>query len=142
VPLDPLQARPDYAEKQFDFLAPLGFKQIDRWISGGESFKDGWKLIYQSNAVLVSVEYLDMQFDVCFVRNGVSASYFALDRNLFGRRSGFYGNMFPTEKLANAIDRVAADVRDHYETILTGSLDSWAAISNIVEQPESKRPLS
>jgi hypothetical protein len=139
--LDPLQAKPDYAEEQFAFLDGLGFRQIERWASGGQSFKDGWRLIYRSGLVQISIEYLDVQFDVCFVRDGVAVSYFTLDRDMFGRRSGFHGNMFPPEKLRDAIDRVASDIREHYGPILDGSDDPWTRIAQIVDQPRPKPQL-
>ena len=136
--LDPLQARPDYAEEQFAFLGGLGFKQVERWISGGQSFKDGWRLVYQSSPVQLVIEYFDAQFEVRFVRGGLAAGYFTLDREMFGRRSGFHGNMFSGEKLAEAINLVASDVREHYGAILDGSEDSWTRIARIVAQPPPK----
>jgi hypothetical protein len=141
LPLDPIQAKPDYAEGQFAFLGGLGFRQLERWASGGQSFKDGWRLVYRSHLVEVSIEYLDAQFDVCFTRDGVAASYFTLDKDMFSRRSGFHGNMFPPEKLRGAIDRVAADVRENYGEVLKGADDPWARIAKIVDQPRPKPQL-
>jgi len=138
VTLHPLQAKPDYAEGQFAFLGGLGFKQIERWISGGESFKDGWRLVYQSSPVQVVIEYFDTQFEVRFVRGSLAASYFSLDRDMFGRRSGLHGNMFSPDKLGGAINLVASDVREHYGAILAGSEDSWTRIARIVAQPAPK----
>ena len=54
------------------------------------------------------IEYLDQQFNVVFNYRGTSVSYLMIDRELHGRHSGFYGDMFPPEKLATAIERVAA----------------------------------
>ena len=141
LPLHPLQANPDYAETAFGFLKSQGFEQTERWVTGGNSFKDGWRLTYESPNIRVTVEYLDQQFDVQFARSGLKVSYFLLDRVLFNRRSGFHGNMFPPEKLANAIDRVAADVRDHYGLTLKGDDKAWAEVDRARQQPAPGRSL-
>ena len=139
MPLHPLQATPDYAETAFGFLRSQGFEQTERWISGGDSFKDGWRLTYESPNTQVTVEYLDSQFDVQFARSGVQVSYFVLDRVLFNRRSGFFGNMFVPVKLSKVIDRVAADVRDHYGLTLNGNDKAWAEVDRARQQPAAGR---
>ena len=84
-------------------------------------------------------EYLDAQLDVLFSREGVEVSYFLLDRVLFNRRSGFHGNMFMPEKLASAIDRVAAHVRDDYGATLEGDDRAWAEVARARQQSEPRR---
>jgi hypothetical protein len=62
---------------------------------------------------------------VRLARGGRPVSYFALDRVLFGGRSGFHGRMFPPEKLGPVIDRVASDMEHHYEPLLRSDADAW-----------------
>ncbi len=66
----PMQANPDLAEGAFEFLITRGFTLEERWVTGGESFKDGWRLSYSSPAVRVIVQYLDAQFEIHFERAG------------------------------------------------------------------------
>jgi hypothetical protein len=139
LPIHPLQATPDYAETAFGFLQSQGFGQTERWVTGGDSSRDGWRLTYESPNIRLTVEYLDAQFDVQFSRAGLEVSYFLLDRVLFNRRSGFHGNMFAPQKLANVIDRVAADVRDHYGLVLTGDRDAWAEVDRARQQSGPQR---
>ena len=141
MPLHPLQAKPDHAEAAFGFLRSQGFEQTERWVTGGESFRDGWRLTYESPNIRLTVEYLDAQFDVRFSRAGLDVSYFLLDRVLFNRRSGFHGNMFAPEKLANAIDRVAVDVRDHYGLTLKGDSETWRELDRARQQSAPGRSL-
>lgn len=75
------------------------------------------------------MQYLDVQFDVRFTRGGTTASFFLIDRALFDRRSGFHGDMFPPEKLENAIRRIAKDISEHYSLILAGDEDEWMRIA-------------
>ena len=139
MPVHPLQATPDYAETAFGFLQGKGFEQTERWVTGGDSFKDGWRLTYESANTRVAIEYLDGQFDVQFARSGLAVSYFVLDRVLFNRRSGFHGNMFAPEKLGHVIDRVATDVRDHYDLTLRGDKEAWEELDRARQQPARGR---
>jgi hypothetical protein len=132
-----MQARPDGAERLFQFLTTRGFTLEERWVTGGETFKDGWRLSYASPAVQVIVQYLDAQFEVHFRRAGVTASYLAIDRDLSGRRSGFHGDMFPPEKLEAAMTVIADDIRKHYDQILSGDEAEWARLSRL--QPKDSR---
>lgn len=113
------------AESAFAFLAAYGFVLTDRLVTEGASFKDGWRLTYASRGIHLTVEYLDVEFDVRLARGGRPVSYFALDRVLFGGRSGFHGRMFPLEKLGPVIDRVALDMENHYEPLLRSDSDAW-----------------
>ena len=119
------------AESAFAFLAQLGFSVEERWVTGGDSFRDGWRLSYLSPLVQVVVQYLDSQFEVHFKRGATSASYLAIDHGLFARRSGFHGNMFPPQKLENAIGRIAKDIREHYGPILIGDEGEWIRIARL-----------
>jgi hypothetical protein len=82
-----------------------------------------------------------MQLDVVFTRAAISADYWSVDRELFARRSGYYGNMFPAQKLAAAIDRVAADIRDHYGPVLAGDEQMWCRIEAVLNATELKARL-
>src|SRR5687767_4580380 len=108
--MHPTQASPAVAEAAFQFLTDEGFTLRERWVSGGTSYRDGWRLTFAGSRTGVVVEYLDMQFEVRFVRDDVEISYLELDRDLHDRRSGFHGDMFPPEKLQSAIERIAQDI--------------------------------
>ena len=133
----PIQSDPHSAERAFEFLLQRGFTIRERWVTGGESFKDGWRLSYPGPKVGVTVQYLDAQFEVHFERAGVAASYLAIDRDVFGRRSGFHGDMFPPQKLEAAIMRIADDIRQHYDQILSGDEAEWARIEYLCNKPRS-----
>ena len=81
--------------------------------------------MFTFQCIHLTVEYLDVEFDVRLARGGQPVSYFALDRVLFGGRSGFHGQMFPLEKLGAVIDRVALDMENHYEPLLRSDSDAW-----------------
>jgi hypothetical protein len=136
----PIQASTQVAEKAFGFLVQLGFTLVERWVTGGESFRDGWRLSYSSPEVCVTVQYLDAQFEVHFTKSGTSASYLAIDRDLFDRRSGFHGDMFPPQKLEAAMERIAGDIREYYETILFGNEGEWTRIARLQnKEPQTSR---
>ena len=139
--LDPIQASPDYAEARFHFLIGLGFHLDERWVSGGNSYRDGWRLCYSSSTVRVTVSYLDMQLEIVFTKSDTSADYLLVDRELFARRSGFHGNMFPPQKLTKAIDRMSADVQEHYGSILAGDDAVWQRIVAALHAPKQKAHL-
>ena len=137
--LEPIHASPAYAEEAFRFLTELGFRLEDRWVTGGHSVRDGWRISYTASSVSLTVTYLDSQLELFFTRSGVSAEYLFIDRELFARRSGLYGNMFPPQKLAGAIDRVATDVRENYGAILRGEATTWNRIKHCLQAPREKR---
>ncbi len=138
--LDPIQATPLYAEKAFSFLTQSGFHIHERWTSGGRSSRDGWRLTYMSPSVQVAIVYLDMQLEIEFRRSDDSVDYWAIDRDIFGRRSGFHGNMFPPEKLASAIDRVSADIRLNHGHLLAGDETSWSRVLKELQSSRLKNP--
>lgn len=131
----PLQASPTVAEVAFAFLAPLGFTLQERWVTGGESYRDGRRLTFSSPKIQVIVQYLDAQFEVRFVRSGLAVSYLEMDRDLFDRRSGLHGDMFPPEKLKAAIQRIAEDIRQNYGPTLTGEEGAWDQIERLKAEP-------
>ena len=139
--LHPDQSSPARAEAAFAFLAGLGFRNVERLISGGNSFKDGWRLVYATTSVSVEVRYFDMQFEVLFSRLGVTVDYLFIDRELLGWRSGLHGNMFPADKLAVIIPQVAEDVRQHFGPVLAGEESEWARIQRLVSAPTTKARL-
>jgi hypothetical protein len=96
----PLQASTEAAETAFAFLSQLGFVLDERWITGGESFRDGWRLSYSSSQVQVVVQYLDSQFEVSFTRSATTVTYLTIDQELFDRRSGYHGDMFRRRRSA------------------------------------------
>lgn len=136
----PQQASPAHAEAAFGFLADLGFARVERLVTGGDSFRDGWRLTYDSGELLVTVQYMDAQFEVHFRRGELDASYLFLDRELFGRRSGFGGDMFPPQKLASVIDRIADDIRTNYGNILAASPEVWRGIRRHLNALATKGP--
>lgn len=134
----PEQASPAHAEVAFGFLSDLGFVLVERWVTGGNDFRGGWRLTYDSSELRVIVQYLDVEFEVHFRRGELDASYLFIDRELFGRRSGFGGDMFPPQKLASAIDRIADDIRQNYATILAGDVEAWRRIEHLLKTPPAK----
>ncbi len=136
----PYQASPAHAVAAFGFLAALGFACVERFVTGGVSFRDGWRLTYESVELQVAVQYIDVQFEVHFRRGGLDASYLFLDRELFSRRSGFGGDMFPRQKLGPAIDRIANDIRDNYGDVLAASPEVWRRIRQQLEAPTTRGP--
>ena len=86
-------------ESAFAFLPKLGTPLHERRILFPESFKGGFSLNFSGNGQAITVEYLDMQFEV---RAG--------DIELFGStvHPGFSGNMFSREHLAEHISTLAS----------------------------------
>lgn len=134
----PDQATPARAEAAFGFLAELGFHLADRHVTGGKLFRDGWRLIYASPGLKLTVQYLDTQFQVLFDRGGIETDYLFIDRELFGQRSGLDGNMFRPQNLAPIIELVAADIRDHFGSVLRGDDTEWARIQRLLDAPRPK----
>ena len=130
-----MQATPVVAETAFSFLASMGFVLEERWVTGGDSFRDGWRLTFVGPKTRVIVQYMDMQFEVHFIRGELKTTYLELDRDLFGRRSGFHGDMFPPDKLERAVRTIAEDVRQNYGGTLLGEDDAWLEIGRLKSAP-------
>lgn len=139
--MHPDHESPAVAENAFGFLTALGFTLQERWLTGGQSFRDGWRLSFSGPKVQLVVQYMDYQFEVHFVREGVDVSYLQLDRDLFGRRSGFHGDMFPPQKLKAAVNRIAEDIRENYVGTLSGDDSEWEKIARLKGQPPRPRRL-
>ena len=137
--LHPEQADPSHAETAFAFLLDQGFRLDERLVTEGQSYRDGWRLGYAGGEVRVVVQYLDMQFEVFFERAGVRTDYLFVDRERFHQRSGLHGNMFTPQNLGPIVDRVAADIRDHYGPLLQGDESEWARIERLTRAPKEKR---
>jgi hypothetical protein len=129
------------AELAFAFLRERGFDLRSRSPAATESFRDGWSLDYHSPSVDVRVEYLETQFNVLFTHAGTTASYLLIDRELHARRSGLHGDMFPPDKLAPVLERVAADVAHTYSEVLAGETAAWTRLKRLVEAPVEKGKL-
>ena len=123
------------AEEAFAFLTKLEFALKGRFVSEGQSFKDGWRLTFAGPRTRVIVQYMDMQFEVQFARDNFEITYLELDRDLFRRRSGFHGDMFPPEKLQSAIRKIADDIRTNYGPTLEGDDTTWAKMSHLKAHP-------
>jgi hypothetical protein len=78
---------------------------------------------------------MDMQFEVHFVRAELAVSYLEIDRDLFDRRSGLHGDMFPVEKLEAAVKRIAEDIREHYGLTLAGDEGEWSRLARLKAEP-------
>jgi len=126
------------AERSFHFLLDRGFELRGRSPATTDSFRDGWSLDYHAPSVDVRVEYLEAQFNVLFRHAGTTASYLMIDRELHASRSGLYGDMFPSDKLAPTLERVAGDIEAHYSQVLAGDSTLWAKVKRLVDAPAMK----
>jgi len=123
------------------FLETMGFRlRKEQWPTG-DSFKDGFQLTYTGSLVSVVVEYYDMELVIWFQKEREGVPYLFLDQELAANRSGFAGCMFPRNKLAAAVDRMAEDIRLNYEPILRGEKDVWAKLVGLWHAPREKRKL-
>ena len=127
------------AQVAFAFLERGGFKlEPGGDLSRFESDLS-WELRYSSPKVAIRVLFDMHQFEVNFSAHSTRASYLFIDKELYGRRSGFYGDMFGSDKIDAAIDRIAADIEAHYQSVLEGDPELWAKICTLqrtqVEKP-------
>ena len=140
--IHPLQASPQVAETAFAFLAQQGFTLQERWISGDESFKDGWRLTFAGPMGEVVLQYMELQFEVNFMREGIAVSYLEIDRELFNGRGGFHGDMFPIQKIEGAVNRIAEDIREHYSLVFSGDEGVWKRLARVKAERARARRLS
>jgi len=82
-----------------------------------------------------------MQFNVLFKHAGTTASYLMIDRELHGSSSDLHGDMFPSDKLAPTLERVATDIAEHYAGVLAGEPALWVKLTRLVEAPVAKKGL-
>jgi len=131
----PLKVR---AQEAFAFLGHRGFTlqpppQSDRLESDLS-----WQFEYRSQSVTVRVLFDMHQFEVGFHAHATHASYQFIDREVYGRRSGFYGDMFGPDKIVAAIDQIATDVQANYGIVLSGDPALWAKIAKLKAVPAEK----
>jgi hypothetical protein len=94
------------AENEFAFLEGLGLPLVERSEILPETFKGGFKLIFQSTSgKRVVIRYTDCEF---VVRAGKEEIFGAI------RHEPFAGNMFSREHLIGALPRI----RQSVETLL------------------------
>lgn len=127
-----------HAKQAFDWLTGVGFRLTEEHVSEGDNARyDGWHLSYARGIfrrVVVRVEYHEMELGVILKKGGVETTYLFLDHHLFGGASGFKGDMFPPEKLTEAVTRISLDMAANYKEILLGKDELWSRISELVDQ--------
>lgn len=129
----------ELAQVEFVFLREQGFRLTEAKPPTSISFKDGFHLHYSRRPVDVVVDYYDMEFIPAFCRGADTASYYSVDRHLFANASKLSGSMFPLEKLASVLRRVATDIREHYQLVLAGDDATWRKILAQLNAPTQKR---
>jgi hypothetical protein len=77
---------------------------------------------------------------VSFTRSATTVTYLRIDQELFDRRSGYHGDMFPPEKVGGALNKISADVQAHYGRILSGDDTEWSRIAHIQGPRASRLP--
>jgi hypothetical protein len=87
------------------------------------------------------VEYYDMELVIWFKKGREKIPYLFVDQELEANRSGFSGCMFPRNKLAGAVDKMAEDIRLNYGSILKGDEGVWAKVIALWHAPREKRRL-
>lgn len=113
------------ARDRFSFLTSLGFSLVSEKFPQTNSFKDGFSFKYVKEPISVQIQYYDMEFNILFTQENQSIPFLFIDKYLFNNRSGFQGNMFPREKLLNAVTRTATDIGQNYQSILKGEELVW-----------------
>ena len=130
------------AKDQFAFLETLGLRLTKEQLPTGDSFRDGFQLTYTGSPVSVVVEYYDMELIIWFdktVRERIS--YLFIDHKLMSNRSGFAGCMFPRNKLVNALNKMAEDIKLNYKRIISGDEDVWKKLIALRHTPREKKKL-
>ena len=126
------------AQRAFAFLEQRGFiLQPANDLSRFESDL-GWHLEYRSPTVTVRILFDMHQFEVGFSAYSTRSSYQFIDRELYGRRSGFHGDMFGPDKIVSAITQIAADVEANYALALDGNPAFWDKVSKLQQAPVQK----
>ena len=113
------------AKDRFAFLETMGLRLTKEQWPTGDSFKDGFHLTYTGSVVSVEIEYYDMELAIWFLKERERVPYLFIDQELASNRSGFAGCMFPRNKLAEAVFKMAEDIRLNYGHILSGDKDVW-----------------
>ncbi|NTW17067.1 MAG: hypothetical protein HGA41_06370 [Syntrophaceae bacterium] len=141
VPYDEFLGICHAAKDRFAFLETLGFRLTKEEWPTGDSFKDGFRLTYTGSPVSVVVEYYDMELVIWFHRERERVPYLFVDQELEAKRTGFAGCMFPRNKLAGAVNRMAEDIRLNYEHIIRGDKEVWTKLIALWHAPREKRRL-
>jgi hypothetical protein len=129
------------AKERFAFLETLGLPLAEERWPTGDSFRDGFQLIYTGSPVSVVVEYYDMELVIWFQKGREKIPYLFVDQELEANRSGFAGCMFPRNKLAGAVDKMAEDIRLNYGDILKGDEGVWTKVIALWHAPREKKRL-
>ena len=126
------------AQAAFAFLEQRGFTlQPADDITRFESDLS-WHFEYRSPKVAVRILFDMHQFEVGFTADSTRSSYLFIDRELYGRRSGFHGDMFGPDNIDSAIIQIAADIEAHYGQVLAGDRVIWDKISKLQHAPVEK----
>jgi len=141
VPYDEFLAICHKARDEFAFLHGLGFRLTEEQWPTGDSFKDGFQLMYAGSPVSLLIEYYDAELVIWFQKSGERIPYLFADKQMADNRSGFAGCMFTRNKLANAMHRMAVDIRQNYEQILLGDERAWHKLVALWHAPREKRGL-
>jgi hypothetical protein len=129
------------ARDRFAFLETLGLRLTKEEWPAGDSFKDGFHLTYTGSPVSVVIEYYDMELVIWFQKAHDKIPYLFIDQEQASNRSRFAGCMFPRNKLAEAVDRMAEDICLNYGNILRGDENAWAKVIALWHAPREKRKL-
>ncbi len=129
------------AKDRFAFLETMGLRLTKEQWPNGDSFKDGFQLTYTASVVSVAIEYYDVELVIWFLKERERVPYLFIDQELASNRSGFAGCMFPRNKLAEAVFKMAEDIRLNYGHILNGDKDVWTNIVALWHAPREKRRL-
>ena len=130
------------AKDRFDFLEKVsGLRLTEEAWPAGDSFRDGFHLSYTGHPVSVLVEYYDMELVIWFKKSHEKVPYLFIDHELMNNRSGFAGCMFPRNKLADAVSRMADDIRLHYDDVLAGDVHVWQRLCAAWNAPREKKRL-
>jgi len=119
-------------------VTTLGFVVQEEHEGKYADFRDGFHVVYRSPDVLFRVEYYGMEFFPKFEHQGLSVSYYFIDKYVFANISGFAGGMFPIEKLEPIITSISRDIDQHYRMILGGESEIWRKLSALAKAPREK----
>jgi hypothetical protein len=131
----------DLAKAEFSFLTEQGFNLIEQKRAAGISFKDGFRFRYSRPSIDLILEYYDMELMPMFCRGKDKVNYYFIDRYLFSNASGYAGCMFPLNKLAEPIQKIARDIKENYNLILVGNDATWEKIMALANAPQKKHTL-
>jgi hypothetical protein len=141
ITIEYVQSFFDLAKVEFSFLTEQGFNLLEQRRATGISFKDGFHFRYSRPPIDLIVEYYDMELMPMFCRGKEKVSYYFIDRYLFSNASGYAGCMFPLNKLAEPIQKIALDIKANYGLVLSGDNTTWGKIMALANAPQEKRVL-